>query len=33
MNNKCINGKILSALLEQYVEALNKGAAPNISSA
>jgi hypothetical protein len=33
MNNKCINGKILAALIEQYVEALNKGAAPNISYA
>jgi hypothetical protein len=33
INNKCITGKILAGLIEQYVEAINKGAAPNISNA
>ena len=33
MNNRAINGKVLASLLEQYVDAINKGAAPNVSSA
>ena len=33
MNGKHINGVFLASLIEQYVEALNKGVAPNISSA
>ena len=33
MNAKPINGKILAGLLESYVEALNKGAVPNINTA
>ena len=33
MLNKFITGSILANLIEQYVEAINKGAAPNVSSA
>lgn len=33
MNGKALNGKILAGLLEQYVEAVNKGAVPNINTA
>jgi len=33
MNNKRINGKVLAKLLEMYVEAINDGAVPNITSA
>jgi len=33
MNNKRISGKVLSKLLEMYVEAINDGAIPNITSA
>ena len=28
-----MNGKMLAGLIELYVDALNKGAAPNVSSA
>ena len=33
INNKCINGIYLASLIEAFVDALNKGVAPNISSA
>jgi len=33
MNGKALNGKILAGLLESYVEAVNKGAVPNINTA
>lgn len=33
MNNKRITGKILAKLLELYVDAINEGAVPNITSA
>lgn len=33
MNSKPINGKILASLLEQYVDAVNNGAVPNINTA
>lgn len=33
MNNKRISGKVLAKLLEMYVEAINDGAVPNITSA
>jgi hypothetical protein len=33
MNGKVLNGKILAGLLGSYVEALNKGAVPNINTA
>ena len=32
MNAKPLNGKILAGLLESYVDALNKGAVPNINT-
>ena len=33
MNNVMMNGKILASLIEQYIDALNKGAAPDVVSA
>jgi len=33
MNNIMMTGKILASLIETFVEALNKGAAPDITSA
>lgn len=33
MNNITMNGKILASLIEQYVDSLNKGAAPDVTSA
>lgn len=33
MNNKRISGKVLAKLLSMYVEAINEGAVPNITSA
>lgn len=33
MNGRCINGLLLASLIEKYVDAINKGAAPNVSSA
>ena len=33
MNNKRINGKVLAKLLTMYVDAINDGAVPNITSA
>lgn len=33
MNSKRISGKVLASLLEMYVEAINDGAVPNITSA
>jgi len=33
MNNSIINGSMLAALTEAYVEAINKGAVPTIATA
>lgn len=33
MLNKFITGNIMASLIEQYVDAINRGAAPNVSSA
>ena len=33
LNNKHLTGEMISNLVESYVQALNRGAAPNISSA
>ncbi len=33
INGRPLTGEILADLIEQYVEALNKGASPNITSA
>jgi hypothetical protein len=33
MQGRTLNGEMLATLIEQYVESINKGATPNVTSA